>query len=148
MVVRSRDRTTSCPNSELLDLLGSGCRKRHCPRQRINQRRCCHRLLAGERGIECCLYDGLNFRARVAPRCGGNLIQIKLRRTSIPPLQLKRKYLLSLRLVWQVDKKQFVKPPFANQFGRKHGNIVAGGRYEDWSFALLHPGKKRTQQTR
>src|SRR5258708_8817433 len=36
----------------------------------------------------------------------------------------------------------------ANQLRRQHGDVVAGGGYEDGGFAFLHPGKKRRQQAR
>src|SRR4029077_8972908 len=84
----------------------------------------CQRLLAGERGVERCLHGGLNLRSGVPSRSCSNSIQIELRRAPIPPRQLQREDLLSLRLVRQVDKEQFIEPAFANQFGRKCGDVL------------------------
>ncbi len=105
-------------------------------------------LLAGECSVQRCLHRGVDLGAGVSFRRCRHAIKIKLGRIPFPPCQMNRKNLLALGLIRQVDEKQFVEAPFANQFRRQDGDVVAGGGHEHRSFAILHPGKKGGQNAR
>ena len=62
--------------------------------------------------------------------------------------QLDEKYLLALGYAGEVYEEEFIEASFANQLRRQHGDVIAGGGYEDGRLALLHPREKRRQQAR
>ena len=88
------------------------------------------------------LHHRFDFGAGVSASGGGQPIKLKFRGIPLPAGQLDRKNLLAFRLVRQVDEKQFVEPPFADQLRRKHADVVAGRRHKDRGLAILHPRQK------
>src|SRR4029077_12422791 len=98
--------------------------------------------------IERALDGGIDLGPEIAICRSSDFVQIKLRRISFPPRKLDREDLFALGLIRQIDKEQLIETSLANQFGRQHRDVITGRGNEDRRLAVLHPGEKRSEQSR
>src|SRR5690349_14581939 len=115
---RCGNRTLAGPSTKLLDLLGSGRRKRNSGLKGLQQMVGVDLLLAGESSVKSGLHRCVNFSSGKSLGGCGHSIQIKVCRAALASLQLDGKDLFPLSLIGQVDKEQLLKAAFANQLRR------------------------------
>jgi hypothetical protein len=113
------------------NFLGASDRQRHGGRERSEQVLAAQFLLAGESGVEAGLHGRFDFRA--GKTFGGfcDSVEIVVDGIALTFCQLDGKYLFPLVHTGEVYKEELIEASFANQFRRQHGDVVAGGGYED-----------------
>src|ERR1035437_4823680 len=74
-------------------------------------------------------------------------VQVKTVGRAFSPLQMDGKDLTAFGSRGQIDKENFVQPPFAQELRRQHKDVVGGGGDKDRLFLFLKPRQKSRKHT-